>query len=215
MDIKNRKEKIEIAKHRYYKQLGENLKSARIAAGVTQKDVANFLNLSPVTISRYESGDRSPDLSTMVSLAFFYNVKLYDLLKGCDPLDESVDCVFFHDDNSGNFYFLFPDEKRSSKKYNVKKRKLCRQGVESLEHIAKSQLENLAIESLVRLNNYGYAHTQNPKIIDNNTGVAYSLEMSDLIKLLNSTLDYFNFNLNSILERSAITVQPPEKDIDR
>ena len=34
MDIKNRKEKIEIAKHRYYKQLGENLKSARIAAGV-------------------------------------------------------------------------------------------------------------------------------------------------------------------------------------
>ena len=40
--------------------LGENIKKARKAAGVTQKELAERLQVYPKDISRWENGERTP-----------------------------------------------------------------------------------------------------------------------------------------------------------
>lgn len=45
--------------------LGENLKKARIEAGVKQKDLAEHLQVYPKDISRWESGERTPSAVTL------------------------------------------------------------------------------------------------------------------------------------------------------
>lgn len=45
--------------------LGENLKKARIEAGVKQKDLAERLQVYPKDISRWESGERTPSAVTL------------------------------------------------------------------------------------------------------------------------------------------------------
>lgn len=40
--------------------LGENLKKARKASGMTQKDLADQLQVYPKDISRWENGERTP-----------------------------------------------------------------------------------------------------------------------------------------------------------
>ena len=41
-------------------KLGENIKKARKAAGVTQKELAERLQVYPKDISRWENGERTP-----------------------------------------------------------------------------------------------------------------------------------------------------------
>lgn len=44
------------------------LKEIRIQRGLQQKNVAALLNCSPVTVSRYETGERDPDIETILRL---------------------------------------------------------------------------------------------------------------------------------------------------
>lgn len=52
----------------------------RIAKGVTQGEVASALSVSNKTISKWENGTSSPDLSMLVSLAKYYDVSTDTLL---------------------------------------------------------------------------------------------------------------------------------------
>lgn len=45
--------------------LGENLKKARKEAGVTQKELAEHLQVYPKDISRWENGERTPSAITL------------------------------------------------------------------------------------------------------------------------------------------------------
>lgn len=45
--------------------LGENLKKARIEAGIKQKDLAERLQVYPKDISRWENGERTPSAVTL------------------------------------------------------------------------------------------------------------------------------------------------------
>jgi transcriptional regulator with XRE-family HTH domain len=49
--------------------IGENLKKARKARGLSQEQLAKLLNVSSVTISRYENNFRSPDSDMLRKLA--------------------------------------------------------------------------------------------------------------------------------------------------
>lgn len=60
--------------------LAQNIKVLRTKANETQKDLAEFLAVSEMTISRYESGDNEPDLSKLVSIAEHFDVTVDDLL---------------------------------------------------------------------------------------------------------------------------------------
>ena len=59
------------------------LKEARKAAGLTQKEVAIKLNVTAATYSRYENGLIQPDPKTLLKIANLFNVSI-DFLLGYD-----------------------------------------------------------------------------------------------------------------------------------
>ncbi|QVK17762.1 helix-turn-helix transcriptional regulator [Mycoplasmatota bacterium] len=63
--------------------LQQNLKKLRGTKGITQKQLAEFLNISSSTIAMYESGKRDPDTGTLKKLANFFDVST-DYLLGND-----------------------------------------------------------------------------------------------------------------------------------
>lgn len=54
--------------------IGSRLKETRISRNLTQKEVAEKLNITVGAISGYERGYREPNLSTLQELADLYNV---------------------------------------------------------------------------------------------------------------------------------------------
>lgn len=77
-----------------------NFKIARKNKNLTQADVAAELNVTPATVSRYESGDMQPDNTTLLKLAVL--------------LDCSIDYLLARDTNS---ITLSDDEIDLIKKY--------------------------------------------------------------------------------------------------
>ncbi len=61
-------------------EFGEQLKKAREAKGMTQQTLAEHLYVTRQAVSRWERGDRYPDLITAKKLAAFLDVSLDDLL---------------------------------------------------------------------------------------------------------------------------------------
>lgn len=59
-----------------YKDIGQKLKQAREAVGLTQAQVAAFLGTAREQVSYYETGAREVDLGTVLKLADLY---------GCTP----------------------------------------------------------------------------------------------------------------------------------
>ena len=57
------------------------LREARENAGLLQKEVAERLEISPVTYNRYEQGKREPDVDTLIKLANIFGVTV-DYLVG-------------------------------------------------------------------------------------------------------------------------------------
>ena len=62
-------------------EFGEQLKKAREAKGMTQQTLAEHLYVTRQAVSRWEHGDRYPDLITAKKLAAFLDVSLDDLLQ--------------------------------------------------------------------------------------------------------------------------------------
>lgn len=60
--------------------LGERIKAARIAAGMTQQSSANALNMTVRAYQKYEEGSSEPPLQPLVSLAIVFNVSTDYLL---------------------------------------------------------------------------------------------------------------------------------------
>ena len=51
---------------------GENLKALRQKRNLTQEKLAEFLNVSFQTISKWERGDTYPDISMLPEIALFF-----------------------------------------------------------------------------------------------------------------------------------------------
>lgn len=61
-------------------KIATKLSELRTAKGFTQDEVASALSVSNKTISKWENGTSSPNLSMLVSLAKYYNVSTDTLL---------------------------------------------------------------------------------------------------------------------------------------
>lgn len=59
--------------------LGENIRIARQAAGMTQKQLANKIGVALITIQQYESERRRPRIQQLQRLAEVFEVSAYDL----------------------------------------------------------------------------------------------------------------------------------------
>ena len=56
------------------KDMGTRIKSAMLEAGMSQRELAKKAGITEGAVSRYMSGSRTPDASTMVKLADALNV---------------------------------------------------------------------------------------------------------------------------------------------
>lgn len=65
--------------------LADNMKKYRIMKGLTQEDVADYLNITPQSVSKRESGETYPDITLLPALANIFE-KSIDLLIGMDTV---------------------------------------------------------------------------------------------------------------------------------
>lgn len=63
-------------------KIGSFLKELRKEKGVTQEELAEQLNVSNRSISRWETGSNTPDLSMLITLAEYYNVEVREIITG-------------------------------------------------------------------------------------------------------------------------------------
>ncbi len=56
--------------------IARNLKILRRDRNVTQKEVAQHLNIDVTTLSHYETGIRMPDIDTLIALAKYYDTNI-------------------------------------------------------------------------------------------------------------------------------------------
>ena len=61
-------------------EIGNKLNQLRKLSGMTQEQLAEKLNVSRQTISKWESGGTSPDLESIVKVSKLFHVSLDDLL---------------------------------------------------------------------------------------------------------------------------------------
>ena len=77
--------------------ISEKLKQARLAANLTQEDLAEKVGVSRQTISNWENGRSYPDVVSIIILSDIYDMTLDSLLKGDNEmikhLKKSTDIV--------------------------------------------------------------------------------------------------------------------------
>ena len=64
------------------KKIGQFLKFLRRENGFTQEELAEKLNVSSRTVSRWETGANMPDLSILMEIAELYQVEIREILNG-------------------------------------------------------------------------------------------------------------------------------------
>lgn len=64
--------------------LGDRIRKARLAKGLTQKQLAEMLNITDATVNRYERGIRKPDPEMLKAIADILNVSVDYLLGKTD-----------------------------------------------------------------------------------------------------------------------------------
>lgn len=64
--------------------LGDRLKKLRLEKKLTQEELGKRINVTKVSISGYENGNRTPDTETLQKLADFFNVTTDYLLGRTD-----------------------------------------------------------------------------------------------------------------------------------
>ncbi len=77
-------------------QIGANIAALRKSRGMTQADLADQINYSDKAVSKWERGESTPDVATLMQLARFFGVSVDDLLgqdapeAGEDPRPNAV-----------------------------------------------------------------------------------------------------------------------------
>jgi len=68
--------------------LGERLRDLRKNRSMTQEELGKIINVTKVSVSGYENGNRSPDTETLQKIADFFDVSTDYLLGRDDPKDQ-------------------------------------------------------------------------------------------------------------------------------
>lgn len=64
------------------KKIGAFLKELRKEQSITQEQLAEQMNVSGRTVSRWETGSNMPDLDVLIELADYYDVEIREILDG-------------------------------------------------------------------------------------------------------------------------------------
>ena len=63
-------------------KIGNFLKELRKEKGITQAQLAETLNISARTVSRWETGSNMPDISILVDIADYYDISIPEIING-------------------------------------------------------------------------------------------------------------------------------------
>ena len=75
------------------KKIGSFLRELRKEQRITQEDLAEKLNVSSRTISRWETGSNMPDISLLIEIADFFDISIPEIINGerkSEKMDEEV-----------------------------------------------------------------------------------------------------------------------------
>lgn len=72
-------------------EIGQKLKDARVASGLTQEGAAEKINVSRQTISNWENEKTYPDIISVIKLSDIYSISLDELLKGDKKMMEHLE----------------------------------------------------------------------------------------------------------------------------
>lgn len=87
----------------------EKFKQLRKARDLTQEQIANTFNVSPQTVSRWETGVNLPDIEMLPPLAAFFKVTVDDLL-GVDLAHRQAKARQFREAIHEKYRADLPDE---------------------------------------------------------------------------------------------------------
>ena len=82
------------------KSIGNFLSELRKEKGLTQKEIADYLNVSDKTVSHWECDKYSPDISAIPILAEFFGVTCDELLRGERKAVETEETASVESDNT-------------------------------------------------------------------------------------------------------------------
>lgn len=80
------KKKMELKKF-----IGSRIKELRIKRGMNQEDLANLLDTTKQTISRYESGERQANQDILFKLSDVFNVSIDEFFPNTEKRDNELD----------------------------------------------------------------------------------------------------------------------------
>ena len=63
-------------------KIGNLKKKLRKEKGITQEQLAEILNVSGRTVSRWETGNNMPDISILVDIADYYDISIPEIISG-------------------------------------------------------------------------------------------------------------------------------------
>lgn len=72
--------------------IGSRLRTLRKEKKLTQKVVAEALDISKPVLSQYETNQRMPSVERLISLARFYQASLDYICENCDVKDGKIVC---------------------------------------------------------------------------------------------------------------------------
>ena len=87
-------------------EFNEMLKQIRLKRGLSQKEVAEKLEITPASYNLYENGKRNPNIDMLKKIANFFNVDI-DFLIGYTPQESSEACS-----SKNNEHYYYDDETR-------------------------------------------------------------------------------------------------------
>ena len=71
----------------------KNFKRIRSSQGYSQKQLAEFLNISPQSVSKWETGEALPSIEFLPRMAELFECKIDDFFVECDNGDVDVDLI--------------------------------------------------------------------------------------------------------------------------
>lgn len=89
-------------------EIGKYIRILRTRRGLTQGELAIYLNVSDKTVSKWESGKGLPEIETLLNLSDFFNITVDDLLRAKQKNDSHTEFLYIID-ASGSMYGLTDD----------------------------------------------------------------------------------------------------------
>ena len=89
-------------------EIGKYIRKLRNRRGLTQGELAVYLNVSDKTISKWESGKGLPEIETLLNLSDFFSITVDDLLRAKQKNNSHTEFLYIID-ASGSMYGVTAD----------------------------------------------------------------------------------------------------------